>query len=75
MKLKHDLPKHAVADISFIPRNQGGESGWIIYLKPGFSFDPMADDFSRFVPASDPQEVDGFVIYTYTAAKSASAAD
>ena len=71
MKLKHSLPKHALEAVEFVPEG-AGEAGWMVYLREGYSFDPSGSDSSRFVPLSDPSEVDGFTVFT--AAESASAA-
>lgn len=62
MKLKHGLPRGSVELVEFIEEGFG-EAGWIVYLNPVFSFDPMSNDYSRFVPLSDPSEVEDFVVF------------
>jgi hypothetical protein len=66
MKLKHALPKQAIDAIDFVSAD-AGESGWVVYLKDGWSFDPLANDGTRFVPYDDPSEVNGFVVYEVAA--------
>ncbi len=72
MRLKHSIPRKALEGIEFVPEGSG-EAGWMVSLREGFSFDPMASDRDRFVSCDNPEEVLDFVVYT--AAKSASAAD
>lgn len=40
-----------------------GETGWIVYLKSGYSFDPGSDDGSRFLPIDEKNEIKEWVIY------------
>jgi hypothetical protein len=45
-----------------------GEPGWMIYLKPGWSFDPGSNDGSRFMPANTAgQEFKNLIIYSVEA--------
>jgi hypothetical protein len=39
--------------IEFLPDTGFGEAGYMLHLKDGYSFDPMAKDLTRFIPASD----------------------
>lgn len=66
MKLKHALPKQSIDAIDFVGAD-AGEAGWIVYLKAGWSFDPGADDGSRFVPYDSPSDVNDFVVYEVAA--------
>jgi hypothetical protein len=52
--LKHNVPKHMIDAIDYIQEN--GEAGWMIYLKDGYSFDPMANDGSRWISEQDKDE-------------------
>ena len=60
--------------IEFLPDTGFGESGYMLHLKNGYSFDPMANDVTRFIPASDISEADNLVILDYPAAEKSSAA-
>ena len=60
--------------IDFLPDTGFGESGYMLHLKDGYSFDPMANDVTRFIPASDMSEADNLVILDYPAAEKSSAA-
>jgi hypothetical protein len=73
MAIKHKLPKQSIESINFIPAGMG-ESGWMIYLNEGWSFDPMASDWSRFIPSDALHEALDLVVFRYTAAEKASAA-
>jgi hypothetical protein len=68
MKLQHRLPEHSVESIEFIPEGNG-ESGFMIWLNDGFSFDPMANDYSRFIPADALHEALELIVFTTPAAK------
>ena len=60
--------------IDFLPDTGFGESGYMLHLKDGYSFDPMANDVTRFIPANDLSEADSLVIFDYPAAEKSSAA-
>jgi len=62
MKLKHSIKQEAIEDIEYVPEGSG-EAGWLVYLKPGFSFDPFGGDTSCWVPASAPQEAMNLIAY------------
>lgn len=62
MHPKHSLPKEAIDVIDFYPEGSG-EAGWVIHLKDGWSFDPGANDTTRFVPLDDPRESENFIAY------------
>ena len=62
MPIKHSLQKKAVQSINFIPSGMG-ESGWMIYLNDGYSFDPMSPDWSRFIPSDSLQEAMSLIAY------------
>ena len=51
-----------------------GEAGYMLHLRDGYSFDPMSEDLTRFIPASDMSEADSLVIFDYPAAEKSSAA-
>ena len=53
--LKHSIPKHMIDAIDYLQEGDG-EAGWMIYLKDGYSFDPMANDGSRFIPEEEKEE-------------------
>lgn len=59
--------------VETIPEGMG-ESGYMLHLREGFSFDPMANDLTRFIPADDLTEAENLVIYDYVAAEKSSAA-
>jgi hypothetical protein len=60
--------------IDFLPDTGFGEAGYMLHLKDGYSFDPMAEDLTRFIPAGDLSEADNLVIFNYSAAEKSSAA-
>ena len=62
MTIKHSLQKRAVQSINFIPSGMG-ESGWMIYLNDGYSFDPMSPDWSRFIPSDSLEEAMSLIAY------------
>jgi len=68
MKLEHRLPKHSVESIEFISEGNG-ESGFMISLNEGFSFDPMANDYNRFIPSDALHEALELIVFTTPAAK------
>jgi hypothetical protein len=68
MKLHHRLPKHSIESIEFIPEGNG-ESGFMISLRDGFSFDLMANDYNRFIPADALHEALELIVFTIPAAK------
>jgi hypothetical protein len=74
MTIKHNLPKKAIDSINFIPAGMG-ESGWMIYLNDGYSFDPMSPDWSRFIPSDSLHEAMDLIVFKATAAKKPSAAE
>lgn len=53
--LKHSVPKHMIEAIDYL-QEYDGDAGWIIYLKEGYTFDPMANDGSRWIPEDCPEE-------------------
>jgi len=63
MKLKTNLPKKSVELIDFVNGDGDGEAGWFIYLNPGFSFDPIANDYSCFISYDAPQEALSLCVY------------
>jgi len=62
MKLKHALPRAAVESVEYIPEGSG-EAGWMIYLREGYSFDPMSDDRSTFVASHSPDDALSLIVY------------
>ena len=64
VRLKHNVPKKALEAVLWTPEGMG-EAGWLVCLNKGFSFDPMADDVTRWIPADDPSEALDLVVYTY----------
>lgn len=50
--------------VETIPEGMG-EAGYMLHLRDGFSFDPMANDLTRFIPADDLSEAENLVIYDY----------
>lgn len=74
MKIRHRLPKQSIESIEFIPAFSG-ESGYMITLRDGFSFDPMSNDYTRFIPSDSKEEALNLVVFNLPAAKNASAAD
>ena len=63
MKLKTNLPKKAIELIEYVPDDYDGEEGWFIYLNPGYSFDPMANDGSCFIPFYAKEEALSLCLY------------
>ena len=53
--LKHSVPKHMIDDIEYLPEGDG-DAGWMIYLKDGYSFDPMANDGCCWIPEDCQEE-------------------
>ena len=53
--LKHSIPKRMIDAIEYMQEGDG-ESGWMVYLKDGYSFDPMANDGCRWVPEDCKEE-------------------
>lgn len=72
--MKHWLPKESIESIEFIPA-LSGESGYMITLNEGFSFDPMSNDYTRFIPQDSKHEALNLVVFTLPAAKNLPAAD
>lgn len=64
MKLKHALPRAAVEDVEYIPEGSG-EAGWMIYLREGYSLDPMSDERSTFISSDRPAEALSLIVYRY----------
>jgi hypothetical protein len=56
MKLKTSIPKKEIELIEYVSGDYDGEAGWFIYLNPGYSFDPMANNGSCFIPEDAQQE-------------------
>ena len=63
MKLKTNIPKKAVELIEYASGDYDAEAGWFIYLNPGYSFDPMANNGSCFIPEDAQQEALTLCIY------------
>jgi hypothetical protein len=63
MKLKTNLPKQSIEFIEFADECGSAEPGWFIYLNPGWSFDPMADDGSTFIPFDAKDEAQSLCVY------------
>ena len=53
--LKHNIPNEMIESIDYLPEG-GGEAGYMIYLKDGFTFDPMAKDGCRWIPEDSKAE-------------------
>jgi hypothetical protein len=62
MTIKHSAPAKSIESIDFIA-GINGESGWMISLKDGYSFDPMANDVTRFIPSDCLHEALELVVY------------
>jgi predicted lactoylglutathione lyase len=63
MKLKTNLPKQSIELIEFADEQGSAEAGWFIYLNPGYSFDPMANDGSCFIPMHSKDEAKTLCVY------------
>jgi hypothetical protein len=63
MKLKTNIPKKAIELIEFADEQGSAEAGWFIYLNPGYSFDPMANDGSCFIPYDAQEEALSLCLY------------
>lgn len=63
MKLKTSLPKQSIEEIEFANGESDGEPGWFIYLNTGWSFDPMANDGSCFIPIDAKHEAMNLCAY------------
>ena len=48
--------KSYIQEVEFVDDSGDGEAGYFIYLKDGWSFDPMSNDSSTFVPTQDYKE-------------------
>jgi hypothetical protein len=48
--------KSQIEEIKFLSGDYDGEAGYLITLKSGFSFDPMANDDVTFIPVNDYKE-------------------
>jgi hypothetical protein len=53
--LKHSIPKKMIDAIDYMQEGDG-DAGWMIYLKDGYSFDPMSNDGCRWIPEQDKHE-------------------
>jgi hypothetical protein len=53
--LKHSVPKHMIEDVEYMQEGDG-DAGWMIYLKDGYSFDPMGNDGCRWIPQDCKEE-------------------
>lgn len=47
----------------FPPEKDGGRAGWMIYLKPGWSFDSSGVVTTRFVPVDRTHEIGTIKVY------------
>ena len=63
MKLKTNLPKQSIEEIEFLHGLGDAEPGWSIYLNDGWSFDPMANDGSCFIPLDAQHEAMSLCVY------------
>jgi hypothetical protein len=54
--------KKGIESIQWMPEG-GGEAGWMVTLKEGYSFDPMANDFTRWIPSDCREEISELVIF------------
>jgi hypothetical protein len=53
--LKHSIPKKMIDAIDYMQEGDG-DAGWMIYLKDGYSFDPMSNDGCRWIPEDCAEE-------------------
>jgi hypothetical protein len=63
MKLKTNLPKQSIELIEFADNYGDAEPGWFIYLNPGWSFDPLANDGATFISCDAKHEALGLSVY------------
>jgi hypothetical protein len=54
--------KKGIESIQWMPEGDG-EAGWMVTLKEGFSFDPMSNDFTRWIPSDCREEIAELVIF------------
>lgn len=53
-----------ISEIEFVNDDGDGEAGYFVYLKDGYSFDPMSNDSSTFIPVSEFKNFkQSFVVY------------
>lgn len=62
MTLQTNLPAKSIESIQFVA-SLDGDSGWYIYLNSGWSFDPMANDGTRFIPLESESEANSLSVY------------
>lgn len=54
----------SVSEIEYVSDSGDGEAGYFVWLKDGYSFDPMCNDSSTFVPILEfKQFKQNFVVY------------
>jgi hypothetical protein len=54
--------KKGIESIQWMPEGSG-EAGWMVTLEEGYSFDPMANDFTRWIPSDCREEISELVIF------------
>jgi hypothetical protein len=47
---ENKMLKKEILEVEFVSDEHDGEAGYFIYLKSGYSFDPMSNDTSTFIP-------------------------